>query len=71
MPRNGVDEDCSGKDAPYPRVNARIFGFFTPFASGATRIERVYAQSLPGGARVARPLPRRAAARRGGMLRSA
>ena len=53
VPRNGVDEDCSGRDAPYPRVGSRLFGFFTPFASGATRIDRVYAQSLPAGARVA------------------
>ena len=52
QPRNGVDEDCSGKDAPYPRVNARIFGFFTPFASGATRVDRVYAQRLPRRARI-------------------
>jgi Putative metal-binding motif len=52
VPRNGVDEDCSGKDAPYPRVNARIFGFFTSFASGATQVERLYAKNLPARSRV-------------------
>ena len=52
VPRNGIDEDCSGKDAPYPRVNARIFGFFTSFASGATQVERLYAKNLPARSRV-------------------
>jgi hypothetical protein len=52
VPRNGVDEDCSGRDAPYKRVNARIFGFFTSFVSGATQIDSLYAQNVPARARV-------------------
>jgi hypothetical protein len=52
VPRNGVDEDCSGKDAAYPRVNSRLFGFFTPFSDGRTRIDRIYAQRIPAGSRI-------------------
>jgi hypothetical protein len=52
VPRNGVDEDCSGRDARYPRVNARLFGFFTPFTDGRTRIDRIYVQRVPAGSRI-------------------
>jgi hypothetical protein len=52
VPRNGVDEDCSGRDARYPRVNARLFGFFTPFTDGRTRIDRIYVQRVAAGSRI-------------------
>jgi hypothetical protein len=52
VPRNGVDEDCSGRDARYPRVNTRLFGFFTPFTDGRTRIDRIYVQRVSAGSRI-------------------
>jgi hypothetical protein len=52
VPRNGVDEDCSGRDARYPRVNSRLFGFFTPFTDGRTRTDRIYAQRVAAGSRI-------------------
>jgi Putative metal-binding motif len=52
VPRNHIDEDCSGSDARYRRVLSRILAFYTPFSHGKTRVDDLYAQSLPKGARL-------------------
>jgi hypothetical protein len=51
-PRDGIDEDCVGGDANWPRVSSRLFGFFTPFSDGSTRVDKVYVQRVPAGARI-------------------
>jgi hypothetical protein len=51
IPRNGVDEDCSGRDAAYPRISTRtkvrvrLHGRFA-------RVTRLVAHGVPAGARV-------------------
>jgi hypothetical protein len=51
VPRNGVDEDCNGADAPYPRLRARIYAFFRIVGRRAG-IDKLYVQGVPAGARV-------------------
>jgi hypothetical protein len=49
-PGNGVDEDCSGADAPFSRV---VTGVQSAFAAGATtRITRLNLVDVPAGATV-------------------
>jgi hypothetical protein len=52
-PRDGIDQDCSGHDAKWPRIGSRLFGFFTPFSDGSTRVDKIYVQRVPAGARIA------------------
>lgn len=53
VPGNGIDEDCSGSDAPLPEIGAEIKRRFTLARRGtAIRIGRLTLTGLPKGARV-------------------
>jgi hypothetical protein len=49
IPQNGVDEDCAGGDAPFPRVGASGKGTWT-FYRRYTRLTSLRATDVPAGA---------------------
>ena len=51
IPRNGVDEDCSGRDAAYPRISSRAKVDIKLHGRWA-RVTRLVARDVPAGARV-------------------
>ena len=51
IPRNGVDEDCSGRDAAYPRISSRT-KVGVKFHGRFARVTRLVAHDVPAGARV-------------------
>jgi len=51
IPGNGVDEDCSGRDAAYPRISARARVGVKLHARWA-KVTRLVARDVPAGARV-------------------
>jgi hypothetical protein len=51
IPRNGVDEDCSGRDAAYPRISARARVGVKLHGRWA-KVTRLVARDVPAGARV-------------------
>jgi hypothetical protein len=51
IPRNGVDEDCSGRDAAYPRISTRT-KVGVKFHGRFARVTRLVARGVPAGARV-------------------
>jgi len=51
IPRNGVDEDCSGRDAGYPRISSRT-KVGVKFHGRFARVTRLLARNVPAGARV-------------------
>jgi len=51
IPGNGIDEDCSGKDAPYPLLDSAIRASFAVLVKG-TVIERLTVVDVPSGGRV-------------------
>jgi len=54
VPQNGIDEDCSGADAPYPRLASTITGFSDTFTRPPyTRFTELRVKAVPAGATVA------------------
>lgn len=51
IPRNGVDEDCSGRDAAYPRISSRA-SLGVKLYGRYAKVTRLVARSVPAGARV-------------------
>lgn len=51
IPRNGVDEDCSGRDAAYPRIGSRARVGVKLHGRWA-KVTRLVARDVPAGARV-------------------
>jgi hypothetical protein len=51
IPRNGVDEDCSGRDAAYPRIRSRA-SLGVKLHGSYAKVTRLLARSVPAGARV-------------------
>ena len=51
QPGNGIDEDCSGADAPYLRILSPIQSTFTAFPR-FTRVNRLRVLAVPEGGRV-------------------
>jgi hypothetical protein len=51
IPQDGIDQDCSGVDAPFPALRARV-SISVAFLHAATRISRLTITKLPAGADV-------------------
>ncbi len=51
IPRNGIDEDCSGKDAGYPRISARA-RLAVKLHGRYAKVTRLAARDVPAGASV-------------------
>jgi hypothetical protein len=51
VPRNGVDEDCNGRDAPYPSITSRA-ALGVALFSAYSKVTSVTARDVPAGARV-------------------
>jgi hypothetical protein len=51
VPRNGLDEDCTGRDASYPRITSRARLRFARYAA-YFKVTSISARDVPAGAKV-------------------
>lgn len=71
-PENGLDEDCDGRDAEFPKLRAGMaMGYRVDRARGTTRLELLNATGLPSHATVAVRCTGSACVERSGTLRKA
>ena len=50
LPRNGIDEDCRGGDADYPRIDSPVLNKWATLPRGLTKVLRLSVTQIPPGA---------------------